>query len=110
MKYIDVGTEFYHRLANRDQRQGDGRYTAVEFREKFLNELDSKEAWNIDTPYITLNFANVRIIGPSFANEVFGYFTIYAKPEKILKKILFKNVSNVQMGIIETELAAGYTR
>lgn len=110
MKRIDVGKEFYHRLANRDQRQGDGRNNAVQFRERYLSELDSVEAWKDDTTYIILDFENVKIIGPSFANEAFGYFTIYANPEKILKRILFEGVSTVQKGIIETELQAGYSR
>lgn len=110
MKRIDVGIDFYHRLANRDQRQGDGRNNAVQFREKYLLELDKNDAWKDDSPYIIFNFANVKIIGPSFANEAFGYFTIYAKPEKILRKLLFEEISAVQKGIIETELQAGYSR
>lgn len=110
MKSIDVGKDFYHRLANRDQRQGDGRNNAEQFRVRYLSDLDSSEAWIDDSPQIVLDFTNVRVIGPSFANEAFGYFTIYAKPERILQKILFTNISVVDMAIIETELKAGYAR
>lgn len=109
MKTIDVGADYYHRLANRDKQQGDGKWNAVQFRATFLQQLDSKEAWESTEPFITLDFINVKKIGPSFANEAFAYFTKYATPDLVLKKILFINASNVQMSIINTELNAGYT-
>ena len=61
--------------------------------------------------FITLDFSGVKKIGPSFANEAFGYFTKFGvKPDMILKKINFKNISDVHMLIIKEELDAGYSR
>lgn len=107
---IDIGTDFYHRLANRDGFQGDGKNTAVEFRNKYLSELDSDIAWKNDNLFIEFDFSNVKKIGPSFANEAFAYFTKYAKPTQILKKIEFTNISKVKRLIIEQELDSGYKR
>ena len=107
IRTVDVGNEFYYRLANRDKNQGDGKYTAIEFREKYLCDLDNKEAWQVSDPFIILDFANVKKIGPSFANEVFAFFTKYATPEKILKRIKLKHMSNVQLSTIKEELTAG---
>lgn len=110
MKTVNVAIEFYPRLANRDQHQGDGAYNAVLFRMTYLSDLDTEEAWNNTTPYIIFNFQDVKKIGPSFANEAFAYFTRYARPEAITKRILFTNITNVQRAIIETELQSGYSR
>ncbi len=107
---IDVGKDFYHRLANRDSRQGDGKFTAIDFRNRFLKSLDDEHVWPTDTEPIILDFANVKKIGPSFANEAFAYFTKYTSPEKILKKIVFKNATRVQLMIIQEELETGYKR
>lgn len=108
MKRIHVANEFYHRLANRDSSQCDGAHNAMEFREKFLADLDNQSAWATSEPYITFNFKGVKKIGPSFANEAFAYFTQYAPPDKIFKRILFEDISTVQMEIIELEVNAGY--
>lgn len=105
---IDVGTEFHRRLTNRDKLQGDGRYTAVQFRERFLNSLDNQEYWKQDPEPIILDFKNVEKIGPSFANEAFAYFTKYAKPEVVLSKIKFENITTVQRILIEQEIKSGY--
>jgi len=110
MKNVNVGKEFYHRLANRDKRQGDGRHNAEEFRLRYFKELDNKEAWLDDSVFVILDFADVKVVGPSFANEAFAYFTIYATPEQIKKKILFENISVIDTAIIDTELKAGYDR
>ncbi len=110
MKTIQVGTEFHKRLTNRDERQRDGTYTAVEFREKFLGILDDEALWKTDNPEITLDFKDVEKMGPSWTNEVFAYFTKYADPSRILKKIVIINISRVKMAIIEQELNAGYSR
>lgn len=107
---IDVGKDFYHRLANRDSHQGDGKFTAIDFRNRFLKSLDNEHTWTTDTEPIVLDFANVKKIGPSFANEAFAYFTKYASPEKILKKIIFNNATRVQREIIQEELETGYKR
>ena len=108
IKTIDVGKEFYHRLANRDYRQGDGKYTAVEFRKKYLADLDKESEWKKNDIFIEFDFSNVKRIGPSFANEAFGYFTQYARPEVILQRIGFKHISEVQLMIIKEELNVGY--
>lgn len=110
MKTIDVAKEFYPRLSNRDETQGDGKHTAIEFRERFLKELDAKEAWESTTPFIALDFRDVKKIGPSFANESFAYFTQYARPGDVLNRINFKNLSTVQESIIKSELESGYRR
>lgn len=110
MKTIDVGKQFYPRLANRDQNQGDGTMNAVEFRKRFLLDLDNEEAWRTEEPHVLFDFINVEKIGPSFANEAFAYFTKYTNPERVRKVILFENESNVQRSIIDTELSAGYTK
>ena len=110
MTTINVANDFYHRLTNRDKNQGDGRYNAVEFRKTFLNFLDDKDKWLDNKNEVVLDFNGVKKLGPSFANEAFAYFTQYAKPEDIKKKIKFKNITNVKMKIIETELETGYVK
>ncbi len=104
METIDVGTEFYHRLANRDQKQGDGKHTAVEFRKRFLSHLDNIDAWASPREPIIFDFKNVTKIGPSFASEAFGYFMKYVKPEEFLEKVKFINTTSVQFMIIKEEL------
>jgi len=108
MKTVDVGKEFYHRLANRDENQGDGKHTALEFWNKYLSELDKAEAWTTSNEFIVLDFQNVKKIGPSFANEAFGHFMKYTDPNNFLKKIKFINISDVHRLIIKEELEAGY--
>ena len=110
MKEVDVGGEFYHRLANRNQYQGDGRHTAEQFRRQYLRQLDDENAWKDEKAFIAFNFINVKKIGPSFANEAFAYFMKYTSPEKFKKKIIFKNLSDVQEIIIDEELKSGYSR
>lgn len=108
MKTIDVKKDFHHRLANRDETQGDGTFTAKEFRLKYLSFLDNKEMWKNNNKEIELDFKDVKKIGPSFANEAFAYFTKYAKPELILLKISLINISKIQKIIIFEELEDGY--
>jgi hypothetical protein len=110
METIDVGKSYYHRLANRDETQGDGQHTAIEFRKKYLSSFDSPEAWKSNEPTIILDFKNVEKIGPSFANEVFAFFAKYAKPDEILNKISVVNATKVQMLIIKEELESGYQK
>lgn len=108
---IDIGTEFYPRLANRNRAQGDGKNTAVEFRKKYLQMLDNPEIWKTsDQPLkvVALDFKNVKKIGPSFANEAFAYFTQYASPDEFLRAVDLKNISKVQLMIIKEELDSGY--
>ena len=105
---INVGKDFYPRLANRDRRQGDGKHNAVQFRDKYLSHMDSLEYWTRDVEPITFDFINVDKIGPSFANEAFAYFTKYAEPKVIKKRIRFVNISEVHRIIIEEEIDSGY--
>jgi hypothetical protein len=106
---IDVGTEFYHRLVNRDERQGDGTHTGTEFRKRYLSELDSQVWWDKSEQVIELNFSGVRTLGPSWANEVFAYFTRYASPDDILERIRLGNISEVKLRIIKNELDSGHS-
>jgi hypothetical protein len=110
MKTVDIGKEFSDSLTNRDEFQRDGKFTGVDFREKFLNELENKEMWANNNPFITLDFVNVKRLGPSWANEVFAFFTQFAKPNQILKKIVFLNISSVKRAIIEKEIETGYSK
>ena len=108
MKTVKVVDEFYHRLANRDSHQGDGKFTAVEFRNKFLSSIDNINSWDNTDVAVELDFSGVKKIGPSFANEAFAYFTKFAKPEVVLMKIKISNASTVQRAIIDLELETGY--
>lgn len=42
---IHVKKQFNDHLVHRNKLQGDGKFTAKEFREKFLKCLDSEENW-----------------------------------------------------------------
>ena len=105
---IAVADEFHHRLVNRDERQGDGQHNAVRFRTQFLSELANRDAWRSKGVFIELDFSNVTKIAPSFANEAFAFFTQFAEPDEVLKKISIVNASTVQREIIKMELKTGY--
>lgn len=108
MKTIRIAEEFSNRLVNRNRYQGDGSYHAIDFRKRFLSDLDRDAEWSSSDPFVELDFQNVRKIGPSFANEAFAYFMKYAKTkERFFEKIKMKNESRVQRIIIEEELDAG---
>lgn len=110
MSRIDVGADFYHRLANRNERQGDGSHNAIQFRDKFLKHLDSEQAWQNQKSVerVVLDFGKVKKIGPSFANEAFGYFMKFCTPDEFLKVVVLENASRVQEMIVREELKAGY--
>lgn len=110
MRRVDIAVEFYRRLANRNERQGDGTHNAIAFRERFLKHLDTQAAWANPRPEdrTILNFAGVKKIGPSFANEAFGYFMKYCKPTEFLAVVQIENASVVQEQIIREELESGY--
>lgn len=107
---IDVGNDFYFRLANRNKLQGDGKYNADDFRKKYLFALDDEDAWKDNEPYIVLDFQNVKRIGPSFANEAFAFFMKYATPEDFHNKVIFENIDEVDKMIIDKELSSGYKK
>lgn len=108
MKSIDVGIEFSPSLTNRDELQRDGTFSGEEFRNRYLKDLEDENIWKNEDPYIILDFGNVERLGPSWANEVFAYFTQFAHPELILKKIHLKNITPVKKAIIDRELSTGY--
>lgn len=112
IKTVNVASEFYPWLRNRNKHQGDGKFTAVEFRDKFLSELYDEEKWKTDDLHITLDFKDVKKIGPSFANEAFAYFCRFkdASPDRILAKIKMTNLSEVKFLIIEMELKEAYKK
>jgi hypothetical protein len=109
---IDVGNSFSTRLVNRNKRQGDGKFNAVDFRTLYLTGIDNAEAWKNDDTFISFNFKNVRKLAPSFANEAFAYFMKYEiSLEKFHTKIQIINWSEAQKLIIEKELrSAGEER
>lgn len=104
VKTVDVGKEFHCRLAHRNEFQGDGEHTAIEFREKFLAEYDNDEIWMEDTPIVAFDFSNVTKISSSFAAEAFAYFLKYASADDVLKTFLFTNINEIHKMIIEYEL------
>ena len=110
MKTINIGDEFSPSLTNRDGLQRDGTFTGVEFREKYLNELDDEGLWENDEIFVVLDFSNVKRLGPSWANEVFAYFTRFGTPERVLKKIRLDNISRVKMATIKQEIDTGYSK
>ncbi|MFA7098244.1 MAG: DUF4325 domain-containing protein [Gammaproteobacteria bacterium] len=107
-KRVDVGKEFFVDLVNRDEHQGDGLFHAKEFRQKYLTEMDNQDFWNNPQKTIVLDFQHVEVLGPSFANEAFAYFTKFAKPELIKTVIVFDHISQVKMSTINVELEQGY--
>lgn len=109
IKRVDVGRDFFTDLVNRDKNQGDGQHTAIEFRDKYLKKFMNSEFWIKPNASVELDFSNVEVLGPSFANEAFAYFTKYdVKPEIITSVIIFVNISKVKMSTINVELVQGY--
>ena len=104
-KIIDVGKEFGARLANRDSSVGDGKCTAIQFRRKYLKDLDNQAAWKENwEPFITFDFSTVKKMSPGWANEAIGYFTQYASDEHVLSRIKFINLSPVMLSILKEEV------
>jgi len=110
MEIIDVGKDYYYRLANRNKYQGDGKYNAEDFRKKYLKDIDNENSWKSSDSFITLDFSNVKKIGPSFANEAFAYFMKYTNPDHFKRKVVFENLTEVQQLIIDKELKSGYSK
>lgn len=105
---INISKQFSPQLRNRDERQGDGTNTAVQFRRKFLSCLVKDERWQPGAEDLELDFSGVEIIGPSFANEAFAFFTKYSTPEDIYTKIKFANINPIDKEIIDWEITNGY--
>ena len=106
---IDIGKVFFHKLANRNHLQGDGKHTAIEFRNKFLKDLDTDEWWLNPNLRIELDFGNVELIGPSWANEIFAYYlTKGLNKKQVLEKIICLNLTKTKTVIINRELDQGY--
>lgn len=109
MDSIKVATDFYHRLTNRNKKQGDGLHTAEEFRKKYLARCDNKEFWK-GNEKIVFDFKDVTKIGPSFANEAFAYFMKFTNKKVFYSLIKFENISKVQKLIIQQEIDSGYSK
>lgn len=109
MDSIKVATDFYHKLTNRNKKQGDGLHTAEEFRKKYLARCDNKPFWD-GTEKVVFDFTDVVKIGPSFANEAFAYFMKITNKNKFNAHIKFENISKVQQLIIQQELDSGYSK
>lgn len=111
MNFIKMAEEFGERLVNRNSSQGDGKHTAVEFRKRFLSDLDVPEWWRVTSNIVEIDFSGVRTLGPSWANEAFAYFTAMdLSPKKILEHIHFRNISDIKLQTIKTELESGYAK
>jgi hypothetical protein len=108
MKTIKV-SEFSKILRNRNSLQTDGLNTGEEFREKHLKEQDNQEWWN-NEEVVSFDFAEIITLGPSWANEVFAYFTKFpnVNEKKFLKKFIFENISSVKLKTILMEVKDGY--
>ena len=89
---------------NRNELQGDGRYTGIEFRNNYLSQLDNEAWWQSKNNYIVLDFNNVKTLSPSWANEVFSYFTRYIPAKDILNYIRVTSITEVKQQIIQNEL------
>ena len=109
METIIISKVFSHRLQNRNKHQGDGSFNGEDFRNKYLKNFDNESIWKTpDKDIIILDFEGVTRLGPSWANEVFAYFTQYAKPDLILEKIKIINITQVKFETIKKELDEGY--
>ena len=105
MRFIDVGVEFNSLLENRNKNQGNGKFHAEEFRDKYLKELEDPAFWQTpEENYITLDFTNVDKIGPSFANEAFGFFMKLTDESTFKKVVIFKNTQPIHDLVINIEL------
>lgn len=100
--------DFSKRLVNRNPQQGDGKKTAIEFRDTYLTDLFHEGAWDNDEPLIAIDFEGIQKMSPSFADEAFGFFAQFADPERIKKKIKFINMSTIQEKILNMELKDAY--
>src|SRR4051812_35551820 len=82
---IQIADEFSDYLVNRDKYQGDGKYSAQDFRSRFLKELDDQSWWDNPETRVVISFKGVQTLGPSWANEAFAYFLRFATREQILQ-------------------------
>lgn len=109
IKKIDIASEFTPRLVYRDKHQGESEFNAIKFRDKFLQALEEEEWWENDSMYVELDFSGVKTLGPSWANEIFAYYTSKYKPKIILQKIRLVNITEVKKAIIKLEIETGYS-
>ena len=108
MNTVNVGLDFSPYLINRGGQQMDGAFSGQAFRNKYLADLDDAARWHDSELCVVLDFGEVKRLGPSWANEVFAFFTKYGKPGIILKKIKLVNISKVKRDIIQVEIDTGY--
>lgn len=106
---IKIVSDFSDTLINRDKDQGDGTFTGVDFREKYLKVADSEDWWKKKSDVITLDFEGVDTLGPSWTNEVFAFFTKYDVDDKrVLERFNLINISSVKLALIKREITSGY--
>ena len=99
--------DFAEELVNRNKHQGSGRNTGEEFRNKYLQDLESDTWWKDSDKKIVLNFAGIYTLSPSWANEVFAYYGRKFTEKKIKERILLANISDVKRKIIYKEIEVG---
>ena len=110
---INISKEFSDYLVNRNKNQGDGKFTAEDFRENFLQELEDDSWWKDPSKSIVLNFENVQTLGPSWANEVFAHYAdlrFNINADDIQSKIKLKEISPVKLEIIKQEIESGFEK
>lgn len=109
MNKIDIGLVFFPKLVNRNHLQGDGKNTAIEFRDLYLKDLDKEGWWNDPSSKIQLDFKNVEVLGPSWTNEIFAYYLSKGiKKATLQKKMECLNLTKTKETIIEREITQGY--
>lgn len=108
---IDIGRQFGSRLLYRSSEPANERTRpngGVEFRMRFMSELETPEFWSDKTRSITLDFSNVETLGPAWANEVFAYWLQRRQSRDVKAKILCINITEVKQAVIDIELDQGY--
>ncbi len=79
-------------------------HSAQAFRDLFLKQFDSPDAWQDSTPGIILDFKGVERLTPVFAYYAFAYFRKYTFSERIMKKLWRTNISSIHKFTIDLEL------
>lgn len=108
---IDIGRQFGSRLLYRSSEPANERTRSnggIEFRMRFMSELETPEFWSDKTRMITLDFKNVDTLGPAWANEVFAYWAQCRLPADVKNKIKCINITEVKQAVIDIELDHGY--
>lgn len=96
-------------LRNRDKNQTDGKCSGLEFREKYLKDLEKADWWKGDN-ILLLDFEGVLTLSPGWANEAFSYFGRYSfiSYEQFTSRVKINNLSKVKQQTITDELTRGF--